>query len=377
MAHGAAAACTAIKKVGGARGSVTSPGEIVAPRPKFAQAHEEGVHFAKDALTGESTNTISDVLGGGITINIMQIFGSKAKFALLYDPTLTATERKHVAAALIQRTYRGHVTRSTHAAWYHRVNLSYEAAILRERKTRRGLLVGFIQRAHRTGCRPVPTPPPLTSRSPRPLSPPVLPDVLYMIVLASAIMSGPTVGERFEVEGVLASSIVSTGLEDVVTLGDYTSWLTSSFVEPFAPDDSRQEGRIFLNTYNEVIGSLRIEVMKVNSDLCAWKPSGWQDAYRLQLPNDQCYGWFTPQTMENVSAPPARCCVLIRQELPAPSWTLTLWCRAFDSRARAWRVCRDRMAPLKTPDATRRTTCSARIATPSTWAAIRSFFRSA
>ena len=59
-----------------------------------------------------------------------------------------------------------------------------------------------------------------------------------MIVLALAIQSGPSVGERFEAEGVVAETITGTGLEDIVTLDDYNSWLTGDFIALFEPDDS-------------------------------------------------------------------------------------------------------------------------------------------
>ena len=89
-----------------------------------------------------------------------------------------------------------------------------------------------------------------------------------MLVLAAAIQSGPSVGERYEAEGVVANTITGTGLEDVNTLQGYNQWLTSDFIDLFEPDDNRGQGRIFMNTYNEIVGSLRVEVLRIDPSAC-------------------------------------------------------------------------------------------------------------
>ena len=122
-----------------------------------------------------------------------------------------------------------------------------------------------------------------------------------MLVLAAAIQSGPSVGERYEAEGVVANTITGTGLEDVNTLQGYNQWLTSDFIDLFEPDDNRGQGRIFMNTYNEIVGSLRVEVLRIDPSACEWKVDGYWKTYRLQENKSTgCYGYLSEKTSTNV-----------------------------------------------------------------------------
>ena len=62
---------------------------------------------------------------------------------------MSEKEKRAAAAILVQCIYRGYVERKAHAAEYHKINLKFEISILEERCRRRGLFVGFLQRARR------------------------------------------------------------------------------------------------------------------------------------------------------------------------------------------------------------------------------------
>lgn len=134
--------------------------------------HERG-DLTHRILTGADANkpsanvSIHDALGGGQVLTLMQAFGrdQMSRALLLSSETLPPATRKALAATMLQRSYRAYKIRKRHAAWYHKVNLVYECAILRERKRRRGLLVGFLQRTPRPSCR-APSPPSAPSTPP-------------------------------------------------------------------------------------------------------------------------------------------------------------------------------------------------------------------
>jgi hypothetical protein len=49
---------------------------------------------------------------------------------------------------------------------------------------------------------------------------------------------------------------------------------TETFAEGLVPSDG---GRVFLKTYNQLVGSIRLEATRVTSDSCAYKESAWID----------------------------------------------------------------------------------------------------
>ena len=296
------------------------------------QQLESGPVVEKSVLSSQTANIHHDRLGGLATgsLELMQRSGVTTmhkKLVNAHEVGAGLATQKHLAAALVQRTFRAYLLRKEHGAWsplpfmtyhgllfshvlamspgawYHKINLIYEVAILKERKRRRGLLVGFIQRARHfcLACGGFPSPI-LVNPPPPPPPPPPAADLTYMILLAFAIQSGPSVSERYEVEGVMAETIAGSGVDELNTLSDYNTWLTSSFLQLFqGDDDNRGQGRIFINTYNEVLGSLRVEVMRVDSSICEWKVDGYRGEYRLKEATDACFGWLTPFSMANVS----------------------------------------------------------------------------
>jgi len=86
-------------------------------------------------------------------------------------------------------------------------------------------------------------------------------------------------------------------IDDVATWADYENFFAAFATQTLEGND---EGRVFLGTYNEFIGSIRMEVMRVDGDKCAWKVGAWRNRYRLTLvqermgepssEDDGCYG---------------------------------------------------------------------------------------
>lgn len=124
-----------------------------------------------------------------------------------------------------------------------------------------------------------------------------------MLLLAAVINSGTNVPNRFELEGVVAGAISDTGFDDLSTLGDLQEWATESFFPLFEADEGRG-GNVFLNTYNRMVGAIRVEVLRIDPRYCSWKVDGWRDSYRLGESFDGCFGWLDMDSADNVCAHP-------------------------------------------------------------------------
>lgn len=186
---------------------------------------------------------IHDVKEAGETGHVHEETG-KMLAAMLFAPhgktlrmllqTAAPAERRRLAATLLQSSYRGYVRRKAKAKQNYKINLKYELEILAARKKRRGLLVGFFQH------------------------------LIYLTVLTAVVMLGGGPTPRFELATTLADYIDSTGFGDIATLADYQSWLKNDLFEGLVPSGEEGESRVYLKTYNEILGSIRIEVRSRN-----------------------------------------------------------------------------------------------------------------
>ena len=94
----------------------------------------------------------------------------KKKATAFLDPAQPESARRLSAAMYVQNCYRGYRVRAKQAHRMYRVNLKYELSLIRARKDRRGMCVGFFQRARpptrHLACTRARTPRP-HARSPR------------------------------------------------------------------------------------------------------------------------------------------------------------------------------------------------------------------
>jgi len=82
--------------------------------------------------------------------------------------------------------------------------------------------------------------------------------------------------------------------ESVASIPDIWHWQQNAFFAQIAGDD-----RVFLRTYNHVVGSVRFETYRVTDDSCAYKHSSWSTymlkerrpvLYASELRHPACYG---------------------------------------------------------------------------------------
>ena len=120
---------------------------------------------------------------------------------MIHDPNIKEFQRRLAGAILVQAVWRGHLQRRSRAHREYKINLKYELQLLKARSDRRGLLMGFCQRARATFS---PLPPFLAhSFSSSLLRPsPPLSDICYMLLVATVILTqkGGGVSSQYELE---------------------------------------------------------------------------------------------------------------------------------------------------------------------------------
>jgi hypothetical protein len=191
---------------------------------------------------GRNKSTISVVKAGEATVAIG--VPQKPK-----DVKMSMTLEE--ATLIIQSRWRGISVRRHHLNLGARLHLGYEIRILEYRERRRSLVDGFMQ--HLT----------------------------FMALLIGVFMlqHGSTVPARYAlvetlkdyVNGVESPSGVT--FDSAGSIPEVWEW-TETFAEGLVPSDG---GRVFLKTYNQLVGSIRLEATRVTSDSCAYKESAWID----------------------------------------------------------------------------------------------------
>ena len=206
---------------------------------------------------------------------------------------LTEEEKREQMAIVLQATYRRHAERKRNAPQLWRVNLRYEVSILKGRQERPQRALRLVQRTRappllsRRAVRPILCPP-TAPTSPAPFPP--ITDILYMLLLAFAIQSGASPQDRFELEKTLAEAVLGkeatvggepATLEDISTLPEFSEWLQNGGLDL---SDFQFGGRAWVRTYNELVGDVRLEVIRADKYTCPWKVDGYQRMYRLTRP---------------------------------------------------------------------------------------------
>ena len=174
----------------------------------------------------------------------------------------TYTERATYAASTVAAAYRGHKLRKTIWGEHHyTVNLQYEIIILRKRMKRRGTAVGFVQH------------------------------VCYMLLLFSIMLVQTDGGPHsaYQLESTLQQYVENVetpgglSFESVATVGDFSEWFREGFMATLTSAAAEgEEGTIYLQTYNRIVGALQVEVQRVDGIACPWKVGGWRDTYPVK-----------------------------------------------------------------------------------------------
>ena len=111
----------------------------------FRAAHAQQ-HETEQAPSGEGRpGAMPAAVAKALLLRRAQLLAARKAFGVV----VSEKEKRAAAAILVQCIYRGYVERKAHAAEYHKINLKFEISILEERCRRRGLFVGFLQRARR------------------------------------------------------------------------------------------------------------------------------------------------------------------------------------------------------------------------------------
>lgn len=173
------------------------------------------------------------------------------------------------SAALIQNAWRGYATRQRVPVKLHEtIHLGYELFVMKKRLHRRSMLVGFFQH------------------------------LAYMIILMMVIglQSAFNVSSRFELEHTVDDMIKSiktpSGLtfEGVGDIGDAWLWVRDGLFAQVSAKDPN--GLFFLRTYNQLVGSIRIETMRVSDASCPYRDemAARGIASRVRNETGGCYG---------------------------------------------------------------------------------------
>jgi len=193
----------------------------------------------------------------------------KAVFAVLMSPT--------EAAQMLQRKWRQVKLRRSQRDLNmdRQMHLIYEQNILEHRLSRRKMLFDFIQH------------------------------LSYMLLFLVVIFMqfGTDVGKRYEtvnaisehlfnlktteqVEGGAGRGNFAMSLMDITSVDDFWDWTEYALAPTMVAS-----GRVYLRTYNQVVGSLRLQATRVSDDSCEWKMTDAFGRFKLnESKNDVCYG---------------------------------------------------------------------------------------
>ena len=151
------------------------------------------------------------------------------------------------AALLTQKIWRGFCDRAKkdQLNLNARLHLGYELHVLEVRKTRKGLFIGFMQH------------------------------ISYMALLVAVffMQHGNTVNNRYVLVETLKSYVgglkTPSGVQfqSIGSVADVWDWTENAFFEEFAGTS----GRVYVRTYNQVIGSVGLTTTRVSDDSCEYR----------------------------------------------------------------------------------------------------------
>jgi len=197
------------------------------------------------------------------------------------EPNFHPPEKRALAAALVQTAFRAYTMhRSTGVALYKTVNVKYELQLSKERLSRRVLFSKFLR------------------------------SFSYVLLLVGVVFLqyGSTVYDRFSLEKTMKEFIydIRTPADSLMPFGmrvdmisdftDYMDWVEHGLFARIV-----SEGRVWVSTYNQVVGSVRLENIRVTDESCAWKNPRALAGYQLVGELEACYG---PIKRENIATEP-------------------------------------------------------------------------
>jgi len=151
------------------------------------------------------------------------------------------------AALLTQKVWRGFANRARkdQLNLNAKLHLGYELHVLELRKKRKGLFIGFLQH------------------------------MSYMALLVAVffMQHGNTVNNRYVLVETLKSYVeglkTPSGVQfnTIGSVADVWDWTENAFFEEFAGTS----GRVYVRTYNQVIGSVGLTTTRVSDDSCEYR----------------------------------------------------------------------------------------------------------
>ena len=180
------------------------------------------------------------------------------------------------ATLMVQSRWRGFRQRIVGIDLAHQLHLGYELHVFKLRTRRRHLLYGFFQH------------------------------LIYMglLILVFNLQHGHTVSTRYTLVETLKNYVrhlktpSGNTFDNVASIPAVWDWTENAFFREISGTNGDSTDRVFLRTYNQVVGSVRLETVRVTNDSCAYKHSEWsQSVLRARRPNlfhaesgASCYG---------------------------------------------------------------------------------------
>lgn len=181
------------------------------------------------------------------------------------------------AATEMQRRFRGHICRKSEINLSTKLHLGYELRILELRKAKRAQGRGFVKTL----------------------------SWLMLLITVFVLQHGRTVQMRYTLVEALKNQVLDTAYFDegghehidfdqIRNIDHMWDW-TSEF---FGAVSGGAGERVYLSTYNQIVGAVRLETMRVTDQSCPYKNSSWstgvlKDARPLlydSSKDDNCYG---------------------------------------------------------------------------------------
>lgn len=187
-----------------------------------------------------------------------------------YTPTREQADGIDLPARRIQRVWRGWHLRKKFFHFDDKLHLGYEVHVMHRRIFRQRMLRGFaLQMSY-----------------------------LFLLATVIALQQGSAVTDRFELENTVDEFV--TGLETpsgrtIDNVGNFDEVWDWSMNGLFANLKADTGNRVWLRTYNQLVGTVRIETVRISDDSCPWQHTRAANDYRVENVPAKCYGKSLPQ----------------------------------------------------------------------------------
>ena len=214
----------------------------------------------------------------------------KPRHAHVVKPKLDMSEER--ASAIIIAGWVGYRTRNMVLNMSKNLHFGYELQIFEERKRKRGLVFGLVYH------------------------------VIFMCLMFGAfhMQHGSSVSDRFQLVESIKSEIsgIATPVVDFGNSGGVTFDSVSNLDEIWDWSDALigtlgGQSRVYMRTYNQIVGSMRIESTRVSNASCPYKSSAWNTYISGELRtrlsesearHPECYGHSSVGALVTPYGPP-------------------------------------------------------------------------